>query len=130
MSPESDTGPGFDHARSRRPTLRESIPAPEGTADPVAAEATTPDDDLTAWLKRARAEATGASGLAAGWYGIRLVAAVEDVLKLHVQAAHHFEDPSMPPFRYCRTCSGHPKWPCPEVEAISAGLLGEGSTGA
>lgn len=44
-----------------------------------------PDDDLTAWLKRAReeAEAAGAAGFAVGSYGLRLVGAVEAVLKLH-----------------------------------------------
>lgn len=53
----------------------------------------------------------------------RLLAAVEAALGHHVPAV--IED-ARPPFRYCDTCSGHPAWPCPEVKAIAAALLGEG----
>jgi hypothetical protein len=53
----------------------------------------------------------------------RLVAAVEAVLKRHVEAV--IKDMPAPPFRYCKTCAGHPKWPCPEVQAITAALTGE-----
>jgi hypothetical protein len=53
---------------------------------------------------------------------LTLVAALEAVLALHVQAV--IED--MPdPFHYCKTCSGHPAWPCPEVRAITSALTGE-----
>jgi hypothetical protein len=53
---------------------------------------------------------------------LSLVAAVEAVLALHVHAV--IED--MPdPFHYCKTCSGHPAWPCPEVRAITAALTEE-----
>ena len=53
-----------------------------------------------------------------------LLAALEAVLERHVEAV--IED--MPgPFHYCKTCSGHPKWPCPEVRDISAALAGEGA---
>jgi hypothetical protein len=51
-----------------------------------------------------------------------LLTAVDEVLKLHVAAV--IED-ARPPFRYCSRCSGHPAWPCPEVQAISRALLGE-----
>ena len=49
-----------------------------------------------------------------------LLAAVEAALKSHVEAVL-YEWPE-PPFRYCKTCSGHPAWPCPEVAAITAAL--------
>ena len=52
-----------------------------------------------------------------------LVAALEAVLKRHVEAV--IEDMPAPPFRYCKTCSGHPAWPCPEVRAIAAALTRE-----
>ena len=46
----------------------------------------------------------------------RLLAAIEAALSRHVEAV--IED--MPgPFHYCKTCSGHPAWPCPEVAAIT-----------
>jgi hypothetical protein len=48
-----------------------------------------------------------------------LLAAVEAALGHHAEAV--IKD--MPePFHYCKTCSGHPKWPCPEVRAIRAAL--------
>jgi hypothetical protein len=52
----------------------------------------------------------------------RLLAAVEAALAHHVEAV--IEDMPVPRFRYCKTCSGHPKWPCPEVAAITGELLG------
>jgi hypothetical protein len=53
------------------------------------------------------------------------VAAVDAALSRHVEAV--IED--MPdPFRYCKTCSGHPAWPCPEVAAITTALA-EGKAG-
>jgi hypothetical protein len=39
-------------------------------------------DDLAAFLERAHDEMRGARGLAAGWYGARLFAAIDGVLKL------------------------------------------------
>ena len=49
----------------------------------------------------------------------RLVAAVEAAIGFHVEAvAAHVR----PTFRYCKTCSGHPPWPCPEVRAITREL--------
>jgi len=52
---------------------------------------------------------------------LRLADAVERVLERHVRAVLD----ASPPFPYCQTCSGHPAWPCPEVAAISAALLGQ-----
>jgi hypothetical protein len=51
----------------------------------------------------------------------RLLAAVEAVLGLHVSAATCRDDGSMA-FTCCSRCSGHPAWPCPEVQAISKAL--------
>jgi hypothetical protein len=51
----------------------------------------------------------------------RLLAAIEAVLALHVQAMTHNDDGETI-FRYCARCSGHPAWPCPEVQAISKAL--------
>ena len=51
------------------------------------------------------------------------VAAVEAALAHHVEAV--IEDMPVPRFRYCKTCSGHPAWPCPEVGAITAALAGK-----
>jgi hypothetical protein len=48
-----------------------------------------------------------------------LIRAVEAALAHHVEAV--IED-ARPRFRYCKTCSGHPKWPCPEVRDITAAL--------
>ena len=54
-----------------------------------------------------------------------LLGAVERALAHHVEAV--VED--MPdPFRYCKTCSGHPAWPCPEVRDITAALAGKDGT--
>jgi hypothetical protein len=52
-----------------------------------------------------------------------LLAALEAALTHHVEAV--IEDMPVPRFRYCKTCTGHPKWPCPEVRAITAALTGE-----
>ena len=52
----------------------------------------------------------------------RLLAALDAVLALHPQAVL---DIYTEPFRYCARCTGHPAWPCPEVEAITAALLGK-----
>src|ERR1700689_1938744 len=50
------------------------------------------------------------------------VAAIETALAHHVEAVIE----NMPdPFRYCKTCSGHPAWPCPEVRDITAALAGK-----
>jgi|ERR1700691_1593906 len=52
----------------------------------------------------------------------RSAAAAKAALAHHAEAA--IED--MPdPFRYCKTCSGRPAWPCPEVRAITAALAGK-----
>lgn len=50
-----------------------------------------------------------------------LLAAIEAALKHHAEAV--VEDMPEPHFRYCRTCSGHPAWPCPEVADITSALL-------
>ena len=52
-----------------------------------------------------------------------LVAALEAALGFHVEAV--IEDTPEPRFRYCKTCSGHPAWPCPEVAAITRALNGD-----
>ena len=52
-----------------------------------------------------------------------LVAALEDVLSRHVEAV--IEDMPAPLFHYCKTCDGHPVWPCPEVRAITTALTGK-----
>ena len=49
-----------------------------------------------------------------------LLAAVEAAIGSHVEGAINMGNP----FRYCSTCSGHPKWPCPEVAAITRELNG------
>lgn len=54
-----------------------------------------------------------------------LLAATEAALGFHVEAVT--EDMPEPRFRYCKTCSGHPAWPCPEVAAITRALNGGGS---
>ena len=54
---------------------------------------------------------------------VSLVAALEAALGFHVEAV--IEDMPEPWFRYCKTCSGHPAWPCPEVAAITAALNGD-----
>lgn len=46
----------------------------------------------------------------------RLLAALRAAIGFHVEAV--IEDMPEPRFRYCKTCSGHPAWPCPEVAAI------------
>jgi hypothetical protein len=51
-----------------------------------------------------------------------LVGAIEAARAHHVEAV--IEDMPEPRFRYCKTCSGHPEWPCPEVAAITAALTG------
>ena len=55
-----------------------------------------------------------------------LLAAVEAALAHHSEAV--IED-ARPPFHYCWTCSGHPRWPCPEVRDITAALTGKESGG-
>ena len=85
-------------------------------------------DDATAILSAIRGRAAERAKTAPGFGApsadfSRLLAAVEAVLKHHVEAV--IEDMPAPPFRYCKTCSGHPKWPCPEVRAIRAALTGE-----
>jgi len=55
----------------------------------------------------------------------RLLAAIDAALSHHTEAV--IED-CRPPFRYCSRCSGHPKWPCPEVQAITRELTREGGT--
>jgi hypothetical protein len=54
----------------------------------------------------------------------RLLAAVEAVLALHVKATTYLDD-GITQFDYCRTCPGHPAWPCPEVRAIARALEAE-----
>jgi hypothetical protein len=54
----------------------------------------------------------------------RAAAAAKAALSRHVEAV--IED--MPDlFHYCKTCSGHPAWPCPEVAAITTALGGTGA---
>jgi hypothetical protein len=53
----------------------------------------------------------------------RMLDALEEIAKLHTEAV--IEDMRPPKFRYCSRCSGHPAWPCPEVQAIIAALTGE-----
>ena len=62
---------------------------------------------------------------AAGFYALRLHAAVQKALAFHV---HSVIEDMLDPFHYCETCSGHPAWPCPEVQAITGELLREGET--
>jgi hypothetical protein len=51
----------------------------------------------------------------------RLLAAIEAAPGLHVSATSSLDDGSMA-CTYCSRCSGHPAWPCPEVQAISKAL--------
>lgn len=53
----------------------------------------------------------------------RAIAALKAALGFHVEAV--IEDMPEPRFRYCKTCSGHPAWPCPEVTAITKALNGD-----
>jgi hypothetical protein len=57
----------------------------------------------------------------------RLIAALRAALGEHTEAV--IEDMRPPKFHYCSRCSGHPEWPCPEVQAITAALTGEGDRG-
>jgi hypothetical protein len=91
----------------------------------------TAPDDLSATLAgiKDRGYRNGATGAecarlsdAAAEDVPRLVAALETALAHHVEAVI-FGTPE--PFRYCKTCSGHPAWPCPEVADITAALAGE-----
>ena len=89
-------------------------------------------EEALAWVARASAD-DGELDAAAGAFEVvqdklaaragRLLAAVEAALAHHVEAV--IEDVPVPRFRYCKTCSGHPAWPCPEVEAITAALAGK-----
>ena len=55
----------------------------------------------------------------------RLLAAVDAALGHHVPAVIEDGAPPVYPFRYCKTCSGHPAWPCPEVAAITTALAAQ-----
>jgi hypothetical protein len=84
----------------------------EHIRDGAEAEIVHPDDEC----------GISAGGFCTPHAALRLVAAVETTLAHHAEAV--IED--MPdPFRYCKTCSGHPAWPCPEVRDITAALAGK-----
>jgi hypothetical protein len=94
------------------------------TPDPLAAELAAIRE--RGYRKVAGAQCARLSDAAAGDMP-RLVAAVEAAAGRHVRAVID----ARPPFPYCKTCSGRPAWPCPEVAAISAALLGQdGATDA
>ena len=101
-----------------------------------------PADDLSAALAEKRAAlrtltsgtfcltssaAVGRLGRVAGIAGEAL-AAVDAALSFHVPENMKFDNPRVPPFRYCKRCPGHPKWPCPPVTAIRAALTGKGES--
>lgn len=92
--------------------------------DPVAAAflAEIRERDGQVWYYRDRLGASGAIEAAKDDVP-RLLKAVEAALTFHVEAV--IEDMPEPRFRYCKTCSGHPAWPCPEVAAIIAELAGK-----
>ena len=96
----------------------------------MSTETTTADDDLTARLyflgsrtdaARINPEAFDLNVLLGDFQSA--LAAIEAVLRLHVDEVI----PGRPSFRVCSRCSGRPKWPCPEVAAISQWMLGRPS---
>jgi hypothetical protein len=73
-------------------------------------------------LEPARDDENGAFIVTARTAMPRLVAAVEAVLAHHIEAVI-YGTPA--PFHYCKTCSSHPAWPCPEVRDVRAALTGK-----
>ena len=57
-----------------------------------------------------------------------LLAAVEAALKRHRPVEYALRG-GVGPGRYCAVCAGPPKWPCPEVQAITAALTGGNGNG-
>lgn len=109
---------------------------PEPSTDPVAAylDEVREQVALAAPIAESPADACGPAYAALLRLGLtdseRLLAALDAVLALHVQATTWGAGLRNGRFDYCSTCSGHPAWPCPELQAISRALLAEGDTDA
>ena len=127
--------PGFDPAAFRA-EQRRGEPRPQRAADDLSSllsEARRVADGLyfACRLPDKKPDFTACGGPAAEAYWEyftsarirRLLAAVDAALSRHVEAV--IEDMKPEPFHYCKTCSGHPAWPCPEVAAITTALAGE-----